>query len=329
MIRVDSVHKTFGSFHAVRGVSFEIPKGQCVGLLGPNGAGKTTTIRMMTGFLPPSSGKISIGGHDTISAALQARALTGYLPEATPLYPEMRVLDYLQHRAQLYSVPRVTRRRAIQAAADRCRLSDVLRRRIGHLSKGYRQRVGLAAALVHEPQVLILDEPSNGLDPSQIRETRSLIRDLAENRTVLVCSHILPEVERTCDRVIIFAGGRVRADGTPGRLVNEFANRQSTQTCTLEVHAPDAAARESVSALLRSLPGVSQVQSLEPGTDGWVRLRLHTSGRADDLGEPIITTLHRQSIRIRELGRDRPTLEHVFVSLIESDVPNAQPGAAA
>ena len=206
MILVDCISKSFGSLRAVREVSFELPRGQIAGLLGPNGAGKSTTIRMITGFLTPDSGRISIAGHDIQSQPTRAKSVIGYLPESAPIYPEMSVRGYLKHRAKLYGVPGRTISSRIDHAMGQTRITDVAKRRVGQLSKGYRQRVGLAAALVHDPKVLILDEPTNGLDPTQIREARSLIRELSEDRTTLLCSHILPEVERTCDRVIIMAG---------------------------------------------------------------------------------------------------------------------------
>jgi ABC-2 type transport system ATP-binding protein len=317
MIRVHNVHKSFGSFYAVRGVTFDIPKGQCVGLLGPNGAGKTTTIRMLTGFIPPTAGDIAIDGHDTVSDSMGARRLVGYLPESTPLYPEMRVRDYLDHRARLFSVPRRVRLGAITAAAEQCRVAEVFHRRLAHLSKGYKQRVGLAATLVHDPPVLVLDEPTSGLDPSQIRETRSLIRSLAQNRTVLVSSHILPEVEKTCDRVIIIARGRVRADASPRRLV-ESASGPAVHT--VEVHSPIAAHQERVLTALRAgLPQGVEVAMNTVGADSWTRFSIRPPDEHPDLREPILAALSPGGFRVRELHRAVPTLEQVFISLIEGE----------
>ncbi|VAX40445.1 Gliding motility-associated ABC transporter ATP-binding protein GldA, partial [hydrothermal vent metagenome] len=216
MILVREIRKSFGRVDAVRGISFAIEPGEVVGLLGPNGAGKSTTIRIITSYLSPDEGSVRIDGFDTHSDSLQARQRIGYLPESAPLYPEMSVKGYLDYRARLFCLDRRARQRAIGHAMDRCRIADVARRRVGHLSKGYRQRVGLASVLLHDPPVLILDEPSNGLDPSQIRETRSLVHELAENRTMIICSHILPEVERLATRLIVIAGGLVRADGRLG-----------------------------------------------------------------------------------------------------------------
>lgn len=344
MISAQHVSKSFGSFQAVRDVSFEIPRGQIVGLLGPNGAGKTTTIRMITGYLPPSRGSIRVCGHDTITDSLRARACIGYLPEATPLYPEMRVIDYLDFRSRLFAMPMRQRRPAVERAITRCWLADVHRKRIGHLSKGYKQRVGLAAALLHNPAVLVLDEPTSGLDPSQIQETRRLVRELAKDHTVLVSSHILPEVERTCDRVIVIARGRIRADGVPAELLGEL-ERTRPSVHALEVLA-DARSSPSagdgwsgeisrIMAELRSLPGVAGVQldTMTPasaaGTGGaggqtaplshWFRLLVTPLAGHTDLREPIARTLGRGHVLHRDLTRLSPTLEQVFTSIIEAD----------
>lgn len=316
MIDMRQVSKSFGAIRAVRGVTFEVHTGQCVGLLGPNGAGKSTTLRMVTGFIPPSSGSIRIGGHDTVGDSIQARRLIGYLPESNPLYPEMRAGDFLAYRARLYGLARRERRAAVERALDLCRITGVRGRRIGHLSKGYRQRVGLASTLLHNPPVLILDEPTNGLDPSQIRETRSLIKDLAQNRTVLVSSHILPEVEKTCDRVIVIAGGTVRADGSPEELVRRLDHAAAY---VLEVQA-DSGSVAAFAARLRALPGVAGVATVEGFRDsGWARLSITARADAADLREGLGRAASAAGVVVRELTRVVPTLEHVFVRLTESD----------
>jgi ABC-2 type transport system ATP-binding protein len=330
MIQVQRVSKWFGGrgaggVTAVDDVSFTIPQGQCVGLLGPNGAGKSTTIRMMTGFLPPSAGTITVNGKDTINDTLAARQSIGYLPEATPLYPEMRVRDYLAFRAKLYGLDRAKRRAGVGAAMERCWLKDVAHRRIGQLSKGYRQRVGLASALVHSPPVLILDEPTSGLDPTQIRETRSLIKGLAEEgakgRTVLVSSHILPEVEQTCDRVIIIARGRVRADGAPGALVRQMQHH-AVAPHTVEVQVSPSG-REKAHGSLAALRGVVSVQLSGEGTDDhWARFIVTPAADAGDLREAIARSLASMGLLCRELRRTEPTLEQVFMRVIESDDRN-------
>jgi ABC-2 type transport system ATP-binding protein len=307
MIRAFDISKSFGRTRAVREVSFELEPGQVAGLLGPNGAGKSTTIRMITGFVCPDAGSVSIAGFDTIDQPGQARRRLGYLPEAAPCYPEMRAMDYLVHRARLQGLPRRAARRAADEAARRCRLEPAMaRKRFAALSKGYRQRVGLAAALVHDPSVLVLDEPTNGLDPGQIREARSLIRELAHNRTMLVSSHILPEIERTCDRVIIIAGGRIRADGPPETLA-------AAEPTRLRIEFRPAGDADALVAALRAVPGVSDAQE-QPAGDGW---RTLTARAAPDAHDRVAALLHESRAIVRTLAADRPTLEDAFVRLTE------------
>lgn len=214
MIRVDNLVKYYGEYPAVRGVSFEVPKGRVVGFLGPNGAGKSTTMRILAGFLTASSGRASIAGKDVFSDPIAARRNIGYMPESCPLYPELRVSEYLKFRGGLKGLGWSTRRKRIDYVLDRCWLKDVRTQLIGTLSKGYRQRVGLADALLADPPVLILDEPTAGLDPTQIRETRKLIRELGREHTMLLSTHILTEVEMTCDSAVIIHQGVVAEDGT-------------------------------------------------------------------------------------------------------------------
>ena len=222
--------KRYGDVLAVRDVSFKVAGGEVVGFLGPNGAGKTTTMRMLTGFLPPSSGTITVANRDLAGDPMNARRAIGYLPEVPPLYPEMRVVEYVSYTAAIRDVPRSERRAKVERALEICGLADVSRRVIGTLSKGYRQRVGLAQAVVHEPAVLVLDEPTAGLDPVQIHEIRSLIRTLADEqgRTVVLSTHILPEVEQICRRVMMIVRGQLRRDGSlaevrgPGTLEEAF-----------------------------------------------------------------------------------------------------------
>jgi ABC-2 type transport system ATP-binding protein len=218
VIEVEGLSKRYGDFEAVRDLSFRVGQGEVVGLLGPNGAGKTTTMRILTGFIPPTDGRVRIAGHDVFSEPLRARGAIGYLPETPPLYPEMTVQAYLGFVAAIKDVPRARRREGVERALLRCGLAEVRRRVIGQLSKGYRQRVGLAQAIVHEPQVLVLDEPTVGLDPIQIREIRELIAELASpaqgagQQTVLLSTHILNEVEAICQRVVMIDRGRMAID---------------------------------------------------------------------------------------------------------------------
>ncbi|MBL4698132.1 MAG: ABC transporter ATP-binding protein [Phycisphaerales bacterium] len=323
MILVREISKSFGSLHAVNNVSFELPTGQIAGLLGPNGAGKSTTIRMITGFLAPDKGSISIVGHDIQDHAQQAQSMIGYLPESAPIYPEMSVKGYLKHRAKLYRVPGREIGPAIEKAMGLTRISNVSSRRVGQLSKGYRQRVGLAAALVHNPQVLILDEPTNGLDPTQIHDTRSLIRELSENRTTLVCSHILPEVERTCDRVIVMAGGQVRADGSPSELINASPG---PVRYIIEIRTNPSAGIEHALRILASIPGVAiaKPSPIQPtdAAKGWSTIELEAAPAEDDLREAIAASADDNGLFIRELRKVVPTLESLFMQLVDTAAPS-------
>jgi len=319
MIEVRNIEKAFGRVRAVRGVSFDVPRGQVAGLLGANGAGKTTTIRMITGYLPPDAGSISVDGCDTLEDSLEARRKIGYLPESAPAYAEMTAEGYLGYRARLFRLPRRERRGAVERVLERCRLQPVRRRRVGQLSKGFRQRVGLAAAMLHDPPVLVLDEPTNGLDPAQIREARTLIRDLAEDRTVLVSSHILPEIERTCDRVIIMAAGMVRADGKTSELLSAQRGRYY-----VEIRMPgqtDGASRERALSLIRSIQGVEDAVT-PPGVNdnGWARLSVRAVPKAGDLREPIARAAGEAGAVIRELRSETAGLEGVFLQIMESEV---------
>lgn len=318
MIVAKSVSKWYGSVRALSDVSFEVPRGQIVGLLGPNGAGKTTTIRITTGFLPPSTGTVQVCGHDVVDDSLAARRSIGYLPENAPLYPEMSVDGYLDFRARLYGLGRSERKAAAGRAIDRCRLNDVRSRRVGQLSKGYKQRVGLAAAMLHDPAVLILDEPTTGLDPSQIREARRLIRELAENRTVLVSSHILPEVELTCDRVLIIAGGAIRADGSPSQLVAGLAPEAPY---IVEVDAlPFGGAAKAAESLQRIAGAAGAKLETGPDTNGkWARVIVTPAAGTADLREPIARTALAAGATIRELHRQAATLEQLFLRVVEGD----------
>lgn len=221
MIEVSDLSKRYGRVAAVRGISFNINPGEIVGFLGPNGAGKTTTMRMLTTFLPPSDGTARVAGYDILKQSDDVRRNIGYLPETPPLYPELKVVEYLNFVAALKGVAPGTLRGAVDSVIERCRLNDVAGRLCGELSKGYRQRVGLAQALVNSPRVLILDEPTSGLDPSQIIEIRKLIKELAEKHTVILSTHILPEVSEICSRVVIIARGKIIVEGEIAKLTAE------------------------------------------------------------------------------------------------------------
>ena len=323
MISVRDVHKRFGSFHAVRGVRFEIGAGQVVGLLGPNGAGKSTTVRMIAGLLPPSEGSVAVDGFDSVADSMAVRRRLGYLPENTPLYTEMPVAAYLGYRAALFGLSRGERRRAVGEVIERCWLREVRHRRIGTLSKGYRQRTGLAAALVHDPRVLLLDEPTSGLDPAQVVETRKLIRDLSGNRTVVVVSHQLPEVERTCDRVIVLARGRVQADGSPATLVAKSTH--GAGVCRVEARATP----EELDRALRNVPDAASVKT-SPLEAVWSTGHVAPASDGIDLRGAIGHACMAAGLTVRELRRESPSLEEFYIRLIEqAEAGDAGAGVAA
>ncbi len=322
MLEVRDIRHSFGPVHALRGVAFAQTRGEVVALLGPNGAGKTTTIRCITGYLTPHHGSITLAGHDLRTNPVAARQHLGYLPESAPLYPELTPTQYLDFRARLYRIPRRERRVAIQKALDRCRVADVAKRRIGHLSKGYRQRVGLAAALVHEPAVLVLDEPSNGLDPAQIREMRALVRELAADRTMLVSSHILPEIEQLADRMVVIAGGRVLAVGSGAELRRAHAER------------PRVLAEARLSAAEPPTPAGLRLIEREALENGWSRVVYEPVPGDQDAADPrerLASAL--TGLPIRELRGETPTLESVFMRLVaegaRADAPTPKGESAA
>jgi len=304
VIEVRNLSKHYGARRAVNNISFTVHEGEIVGFLGPNGAGKTTTLRILTCFMPATSGSATIGGHDVLTESMKVRAIVGYLPESVPLYPEMRVREYLNFRGKLRGLDRAARAAAIARVSERCWLRDVIDRPIGQLSKGYRQRVGLADTLLHNPKVLVLDEPTIGLDPTQIRETRSLIRELAEQHTVILSSHILPEVEATCQRLIIIHEGRLVASGTP----DELRQRITTEANLIaELRGPEA----EVAGALRRLPGVTDVRS--SSQDGWTRVSVATQR---DLREDVFRLAAEKHWPLRELRREVATLEDFFVKIV-------------
>ncbi|UCD76639.1 MAG: ABC transporter ATP-binding protein [Phycisphaerales bacterium] len=309
MIIARRLTRRFGRITAVDRVDFTVPKGEVVGFLGPNGAGKTTTIRMITGYLPPTRGDVLVDSLSVGRNVQKVRRRIGYLPESTPLYGEMRVLEFLKMRAKLFGITRSRRRQAIDLALRRCWLTDVRRRPINQLSRGFRQRVGLAAALLHEPPVLILDEPTVGLDPAQVREMRSLIRELAGRHTILLSSHILSEVELTCDRIIVIDRGCIRGQGAIEELK---AAATGTARYVVEADAADAA------SALDSIDGVASIQVTHLD-DKWHRLVITAAEGADDLRGPIARALGGQGATVRELVRLTPSLEQLFVRLLAEE----------
>jgi ABC-2 type transport system ATP-binding protein len=317
VIEVRNLSKYYGNVCAVNSISFSIKEGEIVGFLGPNGAGKTTTLRILTCFQPATSGSASVAGHDVFTESMAVRAQVGYMPESVPLYQEMRVREYLRFRAKLRGLDRDARERAIQRVAERCWITDVINRPIGHLSKGYRQRVGLADALLHNPPVLILDEPTIGLDPTQIRATRSLIRELAQDHTVFLSSHILPEVEATCQRIVIINQGRIVASGTPGELRERITGASKL---IAEFKGPQA----EIAAGIRKLDGVTDVQSTTH--DGWTSVTVATR---TDLREALYKLATEKGWAMRELRRDVATLEDFFVKIVAGARDTEADAAAA
>ena len=309
MIKVENLTKRFAGFTAIKNLNFEVAKGEVVGFLGPNGAGKTTTMRILTGYLPATSGSASIAGFDVFEQSLEARKRIGYLPENTPLYHDMRVNEYLRYRASLKGVERRRLKERVGDVIELCALKEKERAIIGTLSKGQRQRVGLADALVHDPELLILDEPTIGLDPNQIRSVRELIKNLANKRTVLISTHILPEVEIMCSRVIVIHQGEIRASDTAENLLK---NHRAAGNLRLEAKINGEAARDS----LLALPGVKDVTEEMDGDISIFNLRLEANA---DPAEDVMSLAVRNHWRVRELTRRRATLEDVFVELTHSD----------
>ena len=320
MIQVENLSRRFGSQLAVSGATFEVEKGAILGFLGLNGAGKSTTMRMLTCFLRPSGGTARVGGHDIRREPLAVRRLVGYLPESNPLYTEMRVHEYLAYRAALKGVEARSRKAAIGSAMDRCGLVDVQGKVIGHLSRGYRQRVGLADALVHDPEVLILDEPTVGLDPSQIRQVRSMIRDLAEKHTVVLSTHILQEVEAVCDRVIIIESGRI--------VLRESLEALQRGMASAPAYRVEVRGEGDLAGALGALPGVRTVEADPAGGSGggFEALRLEGNPGADPR-EGIFRAAVEKGWTIRELSTDRRTLEDIFMEITVRGVPAATSAA--
>ncbi|MFZ5807182.1 MAG: ABC transporter ATP-binding protein [Verrucomicrobiota bacterium] len=307
MIRVKNFVKKFAGVEAVKGISFTVNKGEIVGFLGPNGAGKSTTMRVLTGYLAPTSGEIKIAGHNLIENTLDVRKKLGYMPENVPLYHEMRVSEYLNYRALLKQIPRKKIRARVQDVMAQCGVADVRDKVIASLSKGYRQRLGLADALVHDPELLILDEPTAGLDPNQIRAVRELIKDLGKKRTVLLSTHILSEVEMVCDRAIIIHKGKIEASDS----LDNLRKKVQSGSLFIEIKAP----RESA---LEKLLHIAQISSVEicAHHGEWISLEC-TSKPGEDSRQAVDELIKHEHWPLREFRRDHVTLEDVFVELTQ------------
>ncbi|MEA2692217.1 MAG: gliding motility-associated transport system ATP-binding protein [Acidobacteriota bacterium] len=318
MIEAQNLSRRYGDFTAVDDVSFAVDDGEILGMLGPNGAGKTTTIRMITGFLPPTRGRVTVFGKDLFDAPRDARREIGYLPENVALYPEMRVEEYLAYRARLEGLAGGAVRQAIGEAVERCLLSEVRGQIIGTLSKGYRQRVGLATAILHKPRVLVLDEPTVGLDPKQIIAIRELIRELGQKRTLLLSTHILPEVELLCNRVLIIDRGKIVAQGTPQDLRERWVGNP---TLRVTIKGEPAGAAE----VLAAIPGVLAVRpGAEPGA--WV-IESERAVNSIDIREEVFRAAVERSWVLLELAAQKASLEDIFVRLTTRDLV-AAPAAA-
>jgi ABC-2 type transport system ATP-binding protein len=311
MIEVENLSKRYGPTLAVSGVSFSVQKGEVLGFLGPNGAGKTTTMRVITGFLPPTSGKVRVAGFDVVDEPLEAKRRTGYLPEMPPVYPDMTVTEYLAFVARIKGVPRRDLRTRLDEIVEKCAVGNVRNRQIGKLSKGYRQRVGLAQALIHNPEVLVLDEPTAGLDPKQIIETRDLITGLAGQHTVILSTHILPEVSKTCQRVVVINAGQIVAVGTPNELMRRL---QGFETVLVTVEGPAAEIIEK----FQRVGGVNWVEPRE-SHEGRLTLEVHSEKDKDVRAELARATVE-SGWKLYELKTSGLSLEEIFLKLTTKDL---------
>jgi ABC-2 type transport system ATP-binding protein len=319
VIEVQHITKRYGRVTAVDDVSFRVERGEILGFLGPNGAGKTTTMRILTGYMPPTDGKATVAGYDVFTHPVEAKRRTGYLPETPPLYPDMTVREYLDFVARIKGVPPKERKERVSTVMQRARVDDMSARHCSKLSKGYRQRVGLAQALIHNPEVLILDEPTAGLDPKQIIETRDLIRSLAGDHTIVLSTHILPEVAQTCQRVVIINKGRVVAVDTPDGLT---ARLRGAETLYVQI---DPAGADAVPAL-EGIPGVARVAAADQR--GTVLGFEVESARGTDIRREIARAVVQQGWGLLELRPMRMSLEEVFLQVTTDETLAGAPAAA-
>jgi ABC-2 type transport system ATP-binding protein len=312
MIRVENLTKDYGSVRAVDKVTFNVRKGEVLGFLGPNGAGKSTTMKMLTCFLAPTSGTATVAGFDVFDQSLEVRRRLGYLPEDTPLYRDMTVLEFLEFAAEMRQMDRAKRTSRIKEVGGRCGLSEVAGKLVGELSKGYRQRLGLAQAILHDPDILVLDEPTSGLDPNQIVEIRELIKELGKEKTVILSTHILPEVQATCTRILIISNGKLVADDTPEAL----RAREKGSRYRIVVEANDVA-QEAIRAKLAGLGGVARCERItsEQGTHAFAL----DSGSGGDLRRDIFRAAVDNHWPLLELVRESVSLEEVFRNLTTRD----------
>jgi ABC-2 type transport system ATP-binding protein len=312
-IAVRNLTKTYGEQTAVDDISFEVKTGEILGFLGPNGAGKTTTMKILTCYMPPTAGSVEVDGLDVVGHSLAVRRKIGYLPEMNPLYHEMNVLDYLEYSAQLHGLRGGAVQHRIREMVQVCGLESVRHKDIGEMSKGFRQRVGLAQAMIHDPELLILDEPTSGLDPNQIVEIRNLIKRLGRAKTVILSTHILSEVQATCDRVLIINEGKIVADGTPEHLQREF---HGSESLTLELRAGNGDPLQEVAPYLRTLASVTDVTLLTE-QNGVSRFEVFCE-KGSDVREAAFRLAVSRGWVLLEMQRKATTLEEVFHKLTKT-----------
>jgi len=317
LIEVENLTKAYGPVTAVDHVSFSVHKGEILGFLGPNGAGKTTTMRILTGYMPATSGTARVAGFDVFTDSMEVRRHIGYLPEAPPVYPDMSVATYLDFVLRIKNIPADKRRARVDDVLEKTSLGDKRNQLIKRLSRGYKQRVGLAQALVHDPDVIILDEPTVGLDPKQIIEVRHLIKNLAGNHTIILSTHILPEVSMTCDRVVIINKGKIAAVDTPLNLTTQLKSGQRIQ---IEANAPEKALQE----LLAQIPGAGKVQLDTPRADGHIAATVEAAP-GQDLRSLVAAKIVEKGWQLYELRGVSMSLEDIFLELTTDEV--AQPQA--
>lgn len=304
VIKVRNLRKKYGDLEALKGISFEVEKGEIVGFLGPNGAGKTTTMKILTCFMAANSGEAHVANHDCFKEGLTVRSKIGYLPENNPLYTDMTVLEYLRYMAELHNLPATKISQRIKEVAVDCGLTGRINTSIGELSKGYRQRVGLAATLVHDPDIIILDEPTAGLDPNQIVEIRNLIKKFGKEKTVILCSHILNEVELTCDRIVIINQGKIVASGTSSELKNLVEGHVNLR---LIIRGD----KQKVIKTLKELSGVRQVDAYTVKEKGAYGYDLITA-KNRDLREAVTEAIFENEFKLLEIHKETVSLEEIF-----------------
>lgn len=313
-ILVSNLSKYYGDAKAVDDISFEVHSGEILGFLGPNGAGKTTTMRIITCYLSSSAGTVKVEGRDTQTESFEVRKLVGYLPEQNPLYYDMNVMEYLEYSAQLQGVAKPLIPRRLKEMVEVCGLGEMKHKDIGQLSKGYRQRVGLAAAMIHDPRVLILDEPTSGLDPNQIVEIRGLIQNLGKEKTVVLSTHILPEVQATCQRVIIINRGKIVADGPIADLQRSLHGGEKV---LMEVEVPDGQSFEMVKVHVKTIPSIDTIALLDE-RNGLKRFTVETT-HAVDVRKDLYKLCVQKNWTLLELRREQTSLEDIFRQLTSDD----------